>query len=108
MLQQTKNLAQKLRLTGLAENIERRCAEFNSGNLSPRELISLLLSDEDISRKNKFNYRLESKAQFRHKVDLEDWDSSYDRGLSKARMKELMLLSFFHNRENLILLGKTG
>ena len=108
MLQQTKNLAQKLRLSGFAENIERRCAEFNSGNLSPHELLSLLLSDEDITRKNKSTHRLESKAQFRHKVDLEDWDSSYDRGLSKSKMKELMHLSFMHNRENLIFLGKTG
>jgi DNA replication protein DnaC len=108
MLQQTKILAQKLRLSGFAENIERRCAEFESGNLSSHELLSLLLSDEDISRKNKHNIRLESKAQFRHKIDLEDWDSSYDRGLSKAKMRELMALSFFHNRENLILLGKTG
>lgn len=108
MLQQTKILAHKLRLSGLAENMERRCAEFESGNLTAHELISLLLADEDMSRKNKHSRRLESKAQFRHKADLEDWDFSYERGLSKTKMKELMHLSFLHNRENLIFLGKTG
>ena len=30
MLQQAKNLAQKLRLPGFSENMERRCAEFES------------------------------------------------------------------------------
>ena len=59
MLQQTKNLAQKLRLSGFAENIERRCAEFNSGNLSPHELLSLLLSDEDITRNFQFLHYLD-------------------------------------------------
>jgi DNA replication protein DnaC len=108
MLQQTKNLAQKLRLTGLADNIERRCAEFESGNLSVHDFLGLLLSDEDISRKNKITQRLENKAHFRHRIDLEDWDSSFDRGLSKSKMKEITLLSFLHNRENLIILGKTG
>ena len=108
MLQQAKNLAQKLRLPGFLENMERSCAEFESGNLSPSEFLSLLLSDEANSRKNKLNKRLESIARFRHRIDLEDWDTSFDRGISKAKMKEIFHLSFLHNRENLIILGKTG
>ncbi len=62
MLQQKKNLAQKLKLNGLLENIDRRCAEFESGNLTAQELISLLLSDEDMSRNNKRCHLLESRA----------------------------------------------
>ncbi|KAB8033123.1 ATP-binding protein [Fluviispira multicolorata] len=92
MLQQAKNLAQKLRLPGFLENMERRCAEFESGNLSPSEFLSLLLSDEANSRKNKPNKRLESIARFRHRIDLEDWDTSFDRGISKAKMKEIFHL----------------
>ena len=41
-------------------------------------------------------------------ADIEDWDNSFDRGINKGKLTELALGSFYHNKENLIILGKTG
>ena len=101
MFQQAKNLVLKLRLPGFSENMERRYMEFESGNLNPSEFLSLLLSDEENSRKNKLNKRLESIVRLHHRIDLEDWDTSFDRGISKAKIKEIFQLSPLGN----ILLG---
>ena len=61
-----------------------------------------------MDKRQKFAARMLSRAKFRHNYSLEEWDSSYDRGLMKARLKDLSLLNFFSNRENLIILGSTG
>ena len=41
-----------------------------------------------------------SRAHFRSQVDLEDWDSSFDRGISKQKLKDLGSLGFFINQQN--------
>src|SRR3990167_3192312 len=41
-------------------------------------------------------------------TDIEDWDNSFDRGIHKGKLTELALGSFYNNKENLIILGKTG
>jgi DNA replication protein DnaC len=51
---------------------------------------------------------LATKAQFRSSASLQDWDSNFDRGISKAKLKELAQLGFFQSKENLILIGPTG
>jgi DNA replication protein DnaC len=108
MIEQTLQLAKELKLTGVHESAERRCAESNSNGLMPEEFLKLVLSDELVYRQNKIAKKLESKAKFRHQSCLEDWDTTYDRGLSKAKLRELSLLSFLNNREHLLLLGSTG
>ena len=69
---------------------------------------SLILEDELLSRKDRASKMLVTRARFRFSADLEDWDMSFDRGITRPKMKELSLLSFFHNRENLLIVGKTG
>ena len=51
---------------------------------------------------------LTTKARFRFRADLEDWDYAFHKDVPKAKIAELAQLSFFHNRESLILNGKTG
>jgi DNA replication protein DnaC len=107
-LVQSIALANEMTMHGISESLERRLAEFAANPGDPVELIRLLLEDEKISRDNKRASRLVTKARFRRNCQLEDWDLSFDRGISKAQLKELALLSFFHNREHLILVGGTG
>lgn len=76
--------------------------------MHPSELIRLLLEDEKMKRKETVAKRLETRAKFRNTSNLEEWDASYDRGISKAKLKELGLLNFYHKNENLLLIGKTG
>jgi DNA replication protein DnaC len=108
MIEQTKKLAHELRLLGLLESCARRCTEAEVSGLMPAEFLKLVLEDERIYRKNRVAKTLETKAKFRHQACFEDWDSSYDRGVSKAKLKDLSQLSFLYNREHLLLIGGTG
>jgi DNA replication protein DnaC len=61
-----------------------------------------------LQRKDRLAKSLVTRAKFRSQVDIEDWDQSYDRGISKQKLRELSQLGFFHSKENLIILGRTG
>jgi DNA replication protein DnaC len=107
-LDQIKNISHKLALHGIHQSIEARSAEAVANNLHPNEFLQLLLQDESLYRKNRFAKSLLGRAKFRNNSELEDWDQSFDRGLSKQKLKEIAAISFYNNQENLILLGKTG
>lgn len=108
MLDQVKNLSHQMRLFGIHASCERRSQEAMSGQLHPLEFLRLILEEEILFRKNRTSKVLTTRAKFRFSADLEDWDMSFDRGITQQRLKELSLLTFFYNRENLIILGKTG
>jgi DNA replication protein DnaC len=108
MHEPTKRLANELKFFGIHQNLEARAAEAVANGLHPLEFLGLLLQDEKHYRKDRLSKSLAKRAKFRHQADIEDWDTSYDRGLTKPKLKELSLLSFEKNRQNLIILGKTG
>ena len=108
MNEQANNIANELKLFGIHQNLEARAAEAVASGLHPLEFLSLLLQDEKLFRKDRLSKSLAKRAKFRHQADIEDWDTSYDRGLTKAKIKELSLLSFQKNKQNLIVLGRTG
>ncbi len=97
-----------MRLFGIHEACERRAQEAFSQQLHPLEFLRLLLEDEWLSRKDRTAKALVTKAHFRFRADLEDWDFTFHKDLPKAKIKELSELSFVHNLENLLVLGKTG
>jgi DNA replication protein DnaC len=106
--EQVKKLTCEMRLYGMHAALERRNKEADAQNLSPVEFLRLLLEDERLARKDQLAKRLITRARFRSSADLEDWDVTSDRGLSKAKLKELAELDFYQQRENLVILGKTG
>src|SRR2546422_10153275 len=67
-----------------------------------------MLEEELLSRKDRTAKALVTKARFRFRADLEDLDLTFHKDLTKAKIKELSELSFLHNLENLLILGKTG
>jgi len=108
MLDQVKNLSHQMRLFGIHEACERRAQEALSQQLHPLEFLRLVLEDEVLSRKDRTAKALVTKARFRFRADLEDWDYSFHKDVPKAKISELAHLSFFHNQENLLIIGKTG
>lgn len=76
--------------------------------LHPLEFLNLLLQDEKNYRKDRLSKSLTKRAKFRHQSDIEDLDLSYDRGLTKPKIKDLLQLQFIKQKNNLLLLGKTG
>jgi DNA replication protein DnaC len=108
MYESIHSISHKLRLLGIHHEAERRCQQALSDSLHPAELVRLLLEDEMQSRGAATAKRLVTQAKFRNRNQLEEWDETFDRGISKAKFKELALLHFFHRGQNLVILGKTG
>jgi DNA replication protein DnaC len=108
MNEQVKRLSYEMRLFGINAQCEFRAMSAVNQGQSHLEFLHLLLEDEKNFRKDKFGKSLTKRAKFRYLCDLEDWDMNYDRGISKAQLKELATLSFYRNNTNLLLLGKTG
>ena len=108
MYDQLQAKAHKLRLFGVYANLERRCAQALSEGLHPGDFLGQILDDEHEARQRAVAKRLATRAQFRAPAELEDWDFSDDRGLSKAKIKELTTLNLYHRKQNLLLHGKTG
>jgi DNA replication protein DnaC len=108
MLDQIRNLSHQMRLFGIHAAADRRAQEALSGQLHPLEFLRLILEDELLSRKDRAAKALTTRARFRFRADLEDWDQTFDRGITKQKLRELSALGFLHNRENLLILGKTG
>lgn len=108
MFESIKSLSHELRLFGIHRSVERRCGEALTDGLHPNELVRILLQDEKDQRKEAAGKRLTSRAQFRNGSVLENFDMSFDRGLTRQKLKELSLLNFFHKKENLLIVGKTG
>src|SRR6266481_4780629 len=106
--EQVRSISNQLRLNGIHSNFEARSSEAMAKGLQPLEFLLLLLQDEVLQRKNRLAKSLVTRAKFRLEFDLEDWDSSFDRGVSKAKMRELSCLSFFKVKENLLICGRTG
>jgi DNA replication protein DnaC len=108
MHDQIRLIAHELRLFGIHEHFSRRTEEAIAQNLHPSDFLRLLLEDEKQYRRNITAKRLITKAKFRHGADLEDWDQTIERGLSKQKLKDLACHGFYHNKENLLIYGKTG
>lgn len=108
MHEQAKRTAYELRFFGIHQNLDSRSAQAVANNMHPSEFLALILQDEQNFRRDRLSKSLTKRAKFRHQADIEDWDTSFDRGLSKAKLKELSVLSFMKNKQNLLILGRTG
>ena len=93
MNEQVRQVAHQLRLFGVHSGFEQRALEASGKGLSHLEFLRLILEDEVINRKNRSAQALLSRAKFRSQVDLEDWDMSADRGITKQKLREITGLS---------------
>lgn len=105
---QVRQLAHTLRVFGVHANFEARSNEAQGKGLSHLEFLKLLLEDEVMQRRERVAKSLTTRAKFRSTSDLEDWDQTFDRGLTKAKLRERSKHSFIESNENLLILGKTG
>lgn len=97
-----------LRLYGMKESLDYRLGDAQLANLGHREFLQSLLEDEVLYRRNKLSERLRKRAKFRDSVNLEDFEASGERGLSKVALKGLSSLHFLERSQNLIFIGGTG
>lgn len=105
---QMRILSHSLRLFGVHASFESRAAQAASQGLNHLEFLRLVLEDEGINRKERVSKMLTNRAKFRSQANLEDWDQTFERGLTKARLREIAALGFLQSNENLLIFGKTG
>lgn len=105
---QVRQLAHTLRVFGVHAHFEARANEAQGKGLSHLEFLKLVLEDEMMQRRERVAKGLMTRAKFRSVSDLEDWDQTFDRGLTRPKLRELSSHSFVENNENLLILGKTG
>ena len=108
MLDQVRNLSHQMRLFGIHQACERQAQVALAQQLHPLEFLRLVLEEELLARKDRTAKALVTKARFRFRADLEDLDLAFHKDLTQAKIKELSELSFLHNLENLLIVGKTG
>jgi hypothetical protein len=108
MIESVKTLAAKMRLHGILHSVERRTEEALASSLHPADFLRLVLEDEVLARKNANAKSLTKRARFRSQCDLENWDHSRPRGLTKTKMKDLAAGNFLQRKESLIICGSTG
>jgi DNA replication protein DnaC len=90
------------------QSLERRLENLSKEGRTPEELVLQLLEDEKQHRKNVATKTLETRAKFRRESLLENWDSSFERGVSKSKIRDLATLGFWNLKKNLIIVGSTG
>lgn len=105
---QMKSLSHQLRLFGVHAHFEARANQAQAQGLGHLEFLRLILEDESLFRKERSAKALMTRAKFRSIADLEDWDQSFERGITKAKLRELASLGFHQANENLLILGRTG
>ena len=108
LIPNTIRLAHELRLFGIHAGIERRSQEALAASHHPLEYLRLIMEDEKLFRQERTAKVLATRAKFRSGATLEEWDHLHDRGLTKTQFREVATLSFYQNRENLLIVGTTG
>lgn len=97
-----------LKLSGAADMLEDRLREAQNNQLSYSELLSMLLTDEIDTRRNRQLQRLLAGANILPQHTLESFDFSFNRSINAARIRELATCRFIDSAENVFFLGPTG
>lgn len=105
---QVRSLSHTLRLFGIHAGFESRCEQAANQQLTHFECLRLILEDEILHRKERAAKAFATRAKFRILASLEDWDQTFDRGITKVKLRELASLAFYQSCENLLILGTTG
>ena len=88
-IKEIRCLTSELKLHGIYQSLERRLENLSKEGRTPEELVLQLLEDEKQHRKNVATKTLETRAKFRRESLLENWTSSFERGVSKSKIRDL-------------------
>lgn len=99
----------RLRLPGMADNLDRRTLEAEETKLGYLEFASLLVQDEISSREgNSFQKRLKT-AGFSSRMTFEHFDFDFNAAVFPApTLRDLSSCRFIEGRRNLVIAGPPG
>ena len=98
----------KMRMLGMHRSFQTSLETACNENLTPDEMIALLVDSEWDDRHNRSIDRGMKRAKFRYKATLEQLDYSSDRGLDKNQIHRFGDTTFITKKENIMITGSTG
>lgn len=99
----------KLRLSGMADNLETRLVEAQASKLAPMDLLSTLVSDELHRRQDRLIERRIKQARFRDRDrSLDGFDFDFNKKMNKKLVFELATGRFVAKAEDALFLGPPG
>jgi DNA replication protein DnaC len=109
LLEQTVDKLNQMKLFGLAQNIKDRLSRADHKDLSPSDLVGLLVDDEWLYRENRRMASLLKNARFKQTdACLENVDYHRSRGLKKPALLELGQNRWLEAHQNLAITGASG
>ena len=103
-----REMATKLRLSGLISSLEIRLQEAMSHGLSHAEFWELVLQDELAVRDDRRLQRRVKTAMFRELKTLENFDWSFNASIKKKQVYELATCRFIREARDVLWLGPPG
>jgi DNA replication protein DnaC len=108
LVEQTMEKLMSMKQYGMADALRRWMDQPKEKQLSPLDMVGMLVDAEWHSREErKLTARLRN-ARFREEASIEDIDYQHPRGLQKATMQELAACRWVTANQNVIFTGKTG
>jgi DNA replication protein DnaC len=109
LTQKLIELLRSLRLTGMAEALERQLTQpATHEELGFEERLGLLIDAEATARENRRIERGLRAARLRYRASVHEIDYRHPRGLKKAQMASLINGDWLHKHQGLLITGKTG
>ena len=107
-MQPIESKLKKLRLAGIAKNVEIRNRYAIDNQLSYMEFIETLIDDELDNRSTNRLKKLQYKSKLKMDKNLEEFDFSYQPKLNKKIIYDLSTCQYIKRGENIIFMGKPG
>lgn len=99
----------QLRLSGMAAVVETRLLQAQAQPMSPLELLSALVNDEQTRRSDRLLERREKEAAFRDaNRTLDNFDFNFNPKINRGLIFELATARFVERREDGLFLGPGG
>lgn len=97
-----------LRLSGVLETLDARCAQASAGHHSQEEFLYRVLCDEVERREAKQLATRLRRANFEQRKTLEGFEFGFNPRLPRQEVLELSSCRFVQKHQNVLLLGPTG
>jgi DNA replication protein DnaC len=106
--EQTKEKLSAMKMRGMLSALEQWEKGAGAKDLSPLDLLGLLVDTEWTERENRRYTQLRRQARFPMAAAVEEIDYQHPRSLKKPKMLELISCGWIAQHQNLILSGATG
>ena len=109
LIEETCSKLSQMKLYGMLDLVRKRLDDPGHRDLSPTELVGLLVDDEYLYRENRKLTTLLKKARFKEKAAcIEGLDYRSDRGLKKADVMQLAQNRYIAEKQAVIITGPSG